>query len=48
MGRPSKFDAEFVARALELVELFERPRCQAAADLGVSQHRLVGLIVGVC
>ena len=36
MGRPSKFDAEFISRALELVELSERPRCQVAADLGVS------------
>ena len=34
MGRPPKSDAEFVARALELAELSEHPRCQMAAHFG--------------
>lgn len=40
MGRPSKFDADFIERALELVELSERPRCRVAGDLGISDATL--------
>lgn len=40
MGRPSRFDAEFRAHAVELVRMSSRPRCQVAADLGVSDTTL--------
>ncbi len=40
MSRPSLFDAEFRARACELVVSSSRPRSQIAADLGVSDATL--------
>jgi transposase len=40
MGRPSKFDMEYRAHALELVRVSKKPRCQIAADLGVSDTTL--------
>lgn len=40
MGRPSKFDTEYRAHALELVRVSKKPRCQIAADLGVSDTTL--------
>lgn len=40
MGRTKKFDEEFINRAIELTELSERPRCQVAKDLGVSDTTL--------
>ena len=40
MGRPSKFDSEYRAHAVELVRLSRKPRCQIAADLGVSDTTL--------
>jgi transposase len=40
MGRPSKFDMEYRAQAVELVRMSRKPRCQIAADLGVSDTTL--------
>ena len=40
MSRPSLFDAEFRARACELVRSSSKPRVQIAADLGVSDATL--------
>ena len=40
MSRPSMFDAEFRARACELVRSSSKPRAQIAADLGVSDATL--------
>ena len=40
MSRPSMFDAEFRARACELVASSSKPRVQIAADLGVSDATL--------
>lgn len=40
MGRPSKFDREYRAHAVELVRVSGRPRTQIAADLGVSTTTL--------
>ena len=40
MGRPSKFDSEYRAHAVELVRLSRKPRRQIAADLGVSDTTL--------
>ena len=40
MGRPSKFDKEYRAHAVELVGLSRKPRRQIAADLGVSDTTL--------
>jgi transposase len=40
MARPSLFDAEFRARAVELAVSSSRPRSQVAADLGVSDATL--------
>ena len=40
MGRPSKFDSEFRAHAVELVRVSRKPRRQIAADLGVSDTTL--------
>ena len=40
MSRPSIFDAEFRARACELVASSSKPRARIAADLGVSDATL--------
>jgi transposase len=40
MGRPSKFDGEFRAHAVELVRISKRPRCQIASELGISDTTL--------
>lgn len=40
MSRPSMFDAEFRARACELVRSSSKPRSRIAADLGVSDATL--------
>ena len=40
MSRPTIFDAEFRARACELVRSSSKPRVQIAADLGVSDATL--------
>ncbi len=40
MGRPSKFDVGFRAHAVELVRMSQRPRCQIASELGVSDTTL--------
>ena len=40
MGRPSKFDREFRAHAVELVRVSGRPRTQISQDLGVSTTTL--------
>lgn len=40
MGRPSKFDREFRAHAVELVRVSGRPRTRIAEDLGVSTTTL--------
>ena len=40
MSRPSIFDAEFRARACELVASSSKPRSRIAADLGVSDATL--------
>ncbi len=40
MGRPSKFDVGFRAHAVELVRMSQRPRCQIAFELGVSDTTL--------
>jgi transposase len=40
MGRPSRFDEEFRAHAVELVRVSQKPRRQIAADLGVSDTTL--------
>ena len=40
MGRPSKFDSEFRSHAVDLVRVSRKPRCQIAADLGVSDTTL--------
>ena len=40
MGRPSRFDSEFRAHAVELVKVSRRPRSQIASDLGVSDTTL--------
>jgi transposase len=40
VSRPSMFDAEFRARACELVASSSKPRVQIAADLGVSDATL--------
>ena len=40
MSRPSMFDAEFRARACELVASSSKPRSRIAADLGVSDATL--------
>ena len=40
MSRPSLFDAEFRARACELVASSSKPRARIAADLGVSDATL--------
>jgi transposase len=40
MARPSIFDAEFRARACELVRSSPKPRSQIASDLGVSDATL--------
>ena len=40
MGRQSRFDAEFRAQAVELVEMSKRPRRKVAADLGISDTTL--------
>ena len=40
MGRPSRFDREFRAHAVELMRMSNRPRTQIAVDLGVSTTTL--------
>ena len=40
MGRPSRFDREFRAHAVELVRMSQRPRCRIASELGVSATTL--------
>ena len=40
MGRPSRFDREFRAHAVELVRVSRKPRCQIAKDLGISDTTL--------
>lgn len=40
MGRPSRFDHEFRAHAVELVKVSRRSRSQVASDLGVSDTTL--------
>ena len=40
MSRPSRVDAEFRARACELVASSSKPRVQIAADLGISDATL--------
>ena len=40
MGRPSKFDEEFRAHAVELVRVSQKPRRQIATELGVSDTTL--------
>ena len=40
MSRPSLFDAEFRARACELVASSSKPRSRIAADLGISDATL--------
>ena len=40
MGRPSRFDREFRAHAVELVRVSQRPRCRVASELGVSATTL--------
>lgn len=40
MGRSSKFDVGFRAHAVELVRMSQRPRCQIAFELGVSDTTL--------
>ena len=40
MGRPSRFDREFRAHAVELVRMSQRPRGRIASELGVSTTTL--------
>ena len=40
MGRSSKFDVGFRAHAVELAKMSQRPRCQIADELGVSDTTL--------
>ena len=40
MGRPSRFDSEFRAHAVDLVRVSRKPRCQIAVDIGVSDTTL--------
>ena len=40
MGRPSRFDSEFRAHAVDLVRVSRKPRCQIASDIGVSDTTL--------
>lgn len=40
MGRPSRFDREFRAHAVELVRVSQKPRCRIASELGVSATTL--------
>ena len=40
MGRPSRFDSEFRALAVDLVRVSRKPRRQVAVDIGVSDTTL--------
>ncbi len=40
MGRSSRFDVGFRAHAVELARMSQRPRCQIAVELGVSDTTL--------
>lgn len=40
MGRSSKFDVGFRSHAVELVRMSQRPRCQIAEELGISDTTL--------
>ena len=40
MGRSSKFDVGFQAHAVELARMSQRPRCQIASELGLSDTTL--------
>jgi transposase len=40
MGRPSRFDSEFRAHAVELVRVSNKPRAHVAKSLGVSDTTL--------
>lgn len=40
MGRRSRFDAEFKSQAVGLVRSSDRPRCEIAASLGISDTTL--------
>ena len=40
MGRSSRFDVGFQVHAVELARVSQRPRCQIAAELGLSDTTL--------
>ena len=44
MGRPSKYPEEFRREAVELFRSSDRPRCQVAESLGVSDASLANWV----
>lgn len=44
MGRPSKYPPEFRREAVELYRSSDRPRCQVAASLGISDGSLAAWV----
>lgn len=44
MGRPSKYPLEFRREAVELARSSDRPRCEVAASLGISDGSLANWI----
>ena len=44
MGRPSRYPAEFRREAVELYRSSDRPRCQVAASLGISDGSLAAWV----
>ena len=44
MGRPSKYPEEFRREAVELYRSSDRPRCQVAESLGISDNSLANWV----
>lgn len=44
MGRPSKYPPEFRREAVELYRSSDRPRCQVAESLGISDNSLANWV----
>ncbi len=44
MGRPSKYPEEFRREAVELYRRSDRPRCQVAESLGISDGSLAAWV----
>ena len=44
MGRPSKYPEEFRREAVELYRSSDRPRCQIAESLGISDGSLAARV----